>query len=137
MPTIRVGHTEGDRFAITIRGHGLVTDQPDGPWGRDVGPTPTELFVAGLASCVGFYAERYLRRHALPLDGLEVLCDYEMSQEGPARVRSVDLDVVVAAELTAGQLEALRRVAEHCTVHNSIRIPPEIVTSASSARRVA
>jgi putative redox protein len=38
--------------------------------GGDVGPTPTELFVAGLASCVAFYARRYLRRHDIDAEGL-------------------------------------------------------------------
>ena len=42
-----------DRFDIQIRGHTITVDQPTEIGGDDVGPTPTELFVAGLASCVG------------------------------------------------------------------------------------
>jgi putative redox protein len=137
MPTITVRHERGDRFAIGIRDHGLIVDQPDGPWGQDEGPTPTELFVAGLASCAGFYAERFLRRHDLAVDGLGVVCRYEMSEDRPARVRSIELLVECSTDLTFRQLEALRRVVEHCTVHNSIQIPPRIETSVTPGRRAA
>jgi len=64
----------------------VVTDQPHDAGGDDVGPTPTELFVTSLASCVGFYAERFLRRHRLPVEGLRVECEFEMG-ERPSRVR--------------------------------------------------
>ena len=83
MPDVTVRHEEGDRFRATIRGHQLVIDQPVEDGGTDAGPTPTELFVAGLASCVAFYAERYLRRHHLPVDGLAVDCTYAFGPVAP------------------------------------------------------
>jgi uncharacterized OsmC-like protein len=46
----------GDRFVLEVRGHQLYVDQPREAGGSDAGPTPTELFVASLAGCVGFYA---------------------------------------------------------------------------------
>ena len=65
MNGIKVRHEEGDRFRVSIRGHELFVDQPVDDGGQDSAPTPTELFVAGLASCVAFYAGRFLRRHDL------------------------------------------------------------------------
>ena len=56
MPTVTVTHDVGDRFDIAIRGHVVHVDQPESDGGSDTGPTPTELFVASLASCVAFYA---------------------------------------------------------------------------------
>jgi putative redox protein len=137
MPTILVRHEDGDRFDITVRSHHVVVDQPGVGPGHDAGPTPTELFVAGLASCVGFYAERFLRRHDLPVEGLEVRCEYEMSEDAPSRVQRIGLEVVTPAPLTSGRLESLRRVVERCTVHNSIRLQPEITTDVSGGRLVA
>ena len=60
---VRVRHLDGDRFAIDVRGHTLLVDQPAEAGGTDTAPTPTELFIAGLASCVAFYARRYAARH--------------------------------------------------------------------------
>lgn len=45
-----VTHVGDDRFTIQIRGHGIVVDQPEERGGDDEGPTPTELFVASVAS---------------------------------------------------------------------------------------
>ena len=122
---ITITHEHGDRMAIRIRGHDLVSDQPMDAGGEDAGPTPTELFVAGLAACVGFYAERFLRRHG-SADGLSVTCDFAMSQDRPSRVASVDLRIDVPGPLREEVRDALRRAVDHCTVHNSLRTPPAV-----------
>jgi uncharacterized OsmC-like protein len=125
MTTTEAVYLGGDRFALRVRGHEIHTDQPHEAGGSDAGPTPTELFVASLAGCVGFYAERYLRRHDLPADGLRVVTRFTMS-EHPARVGSITLDVVLPQPLAEHRQPVLQAVIEHCTVHNSIALPPEI-----------
>lgn len=72
MGTIRVRQDHDDRYVIAIRGHEVEVDQPVADGCGDTAPTPTELFVAGLESCVAFFAGRYLRRHRLPERGLAV-----------------------------------------------------------------
>jgi putative redox protein len=125
MNEMTVRHQGGDRFEIDVRGHRVIADQPIGAGGSDKGPTPTELFVAGLASCVAFYAERFLRRHSLPVQGLEVQCEFAMDPR-PTRVASIQLGVVVPAFLHDAHRRALLAVVDHCTVHNSIRQDPEV-----------
>jgi uncharacterized OsmC-like protein len=120
-----VRHEVGDRFRVSIRGHELAIDQPVDHGGTDVGPTPTELFVAGLAACVGFYAERYLRRHDLPVEGLRVECSFAFAEDRPTRVASVTL-LVDAPGLPASRRDGFLAVVEQCAVHNSIRIPPDV-----------
>jgi putative redox protein len=123
---ITVTQTRRDRFAVRIRGHELVTDQPMDAGGDDAGPTPTELFVAGLAACVGFYAERFLRRHEHSDAALSVSCDFAMSADRPSRVASIDLRIDVPGMLREDLRDALLRAADHCTVHNSLRTPPSV-----------
>src|SRR6266536_1512116 len=71
VETIRlaVTHLHTDAYEIDIRGHRLTVDQPVEAGGENLGPTPTELFAASLAACVGFYAGRFLRRHGLAVEG--------------------------------------------------------------------
>jgi uncharacterized OsmC-like protein len=123
--TVRAVSVGGDRLEIRVRGHGIYADQPVGDGGGDTAPTPTEIFVAGLAGCVAYYAERFLRRHHLPLDGLSVRCDYAWD-ENPHRVGGISI-TVEAPGLTEERRAAFERVVEHCTVHNSLVKPPEIV----------
>jgi uncharacterized OsmC-like protein len=125
MNEMTVRHQGGDCFEIDVRGNRVIVDQPIGAGGSDKGPTPTKLFVAGLASCLAFYTERFLRRHSLPVEGLEVQCEFAMDPRA-ARVASVQLGVVVPAFLNQRHRQALLAVVDHCTVHNSIRQDPDV-----------
>lgn len=120
-----VRYLDGDRFAIGVRDHMLTVDQPVADGGADTAVTPTELFVASLASCVGFYARRYLARHHLPARGLTVTADYTLGLR-PARVTDVRVGIQVPDGVPADRLEALLAVASHCTVHNSLTEPPAV-----------
>jgi putative redox protein len=125
MSAIIVGHHSGDRFHIAIRGHELIIDQPLDMGGDDTGPTPTELFVAGLASCVAFYARRFLARHDLDTEGLAVTAEYELADR-PARVAAITLRVVTPTEIPPGRRAVFEKVIEHCTVHNSLKMTPTV-----------
>ena len=122
---VRVEHKEGDLFEIDVRQHLLFTDQPVSDGGADAAPTPTELFVASLASCVGFYARRYLVRHDLPTAGLSVTATFAMA-ERPARVGEITIELAVPEGVPADRRSALLAVASHCTVHNTLEQPPEV-----------
>lgn len=92
MGTLAVRHLGGDRFGIGIRDHQVAVDQPPALGGEDTGPTPTELYVASLTACVAFYARRYLSRHDLPVEGLEVTAEFR-TETRPSRVSDVDLGI--------------------------------------------
>ena len=130
--TMRVRWQADDRFDIQVRDHTITVDQPLELGGDDVGPTPTELFVAGLASCVAFYARRYLRRHRIDPVGLAVTTSYRMGAK-PARVAVVDMEIDLPAELSPQRRAGLLAQARHCTVHNSIGQPPDITITVTTA----
>ncbi|WP_327341526.1 OsmC family protein [Streptomyces europaeiscabiei] len=121
-----VTHIERDAYAVDIRGHRIRVDQPVDAGGTDTAPTPTELFAASLATCVAFYAGRYLHRHGLPRTGLRVRTEFTMATDRPARVGSLHVVVVPPPELPEQRRAALLAVASHCTVHNTLHEPPEI-----------
>jgi uncharacterized OsmC-like protein len=116
----------GEAYEVTVRGHRFVVDQPADAGGQDAAPTPTELFVASLATCVAYYAGRYLTRHGYSRDGLAVSVGYDMASDRPARVSAVRLAVRVPADLPPQRWAALRAVVSHCTVHNSLAVPPQV-----------
>lgn len=125
MSTLTVRHLGGDRFDIDCRGHSVTVDQPVEDGGEDTAVTPTELLVASLASCVAFYARRYLRRHELPTEGLAVSAEYEFGLR-PARVTDIRVRIQVPEGVPAERREALLAVASHCTVHNTLSQPPAV-----------
>jgi putative redox protein len=117
----------GESYEIAVRGHRVLVDQPAEAGGQDAAPTPTELFVASLATCVAFYAGRYLTRHGYSRDGLAVSAGFDMASDRPARVSGIRLAVRVPASLPAQRWPAFRAVISHCTVHNSLARPPAVV----------
>jgi len=122
---VTVSHVRGDACAITVRGHSVFVDQPEADGGRDAAATPTELLVASLASCVAFYAGRYLSRHELDRDGLAITAEFTMAADRPARVADVRLQIS-APGLPERRRDALLAVASHCTVHNTLRQGPSV-----------
>lgn len=120
-----VHHLDGDRFAIDVRGHTLLVDQPTDAGGSDTAPTPTELFMAGLASCVAFYARRYLARHHIDPAGLTVSASYEIGGR-PTRVHGMKIVVTPPVGLPADRRDAFLAVASHCTVHNTLTQPADV-----------
>lgn len=123
---LEVTHVEQDAYVVDVRGHRLQVDQPTEAGGTDTAPTPTELFAASLATCVAFYAGRYLHRHGLPRAGLRVRTEFILATDRPARVTSLHLVVVPPPELPEQRRAALLAVASHCTIHNTLHQPPEI-----------
>jgi putative redox protein len=116
----------GESYEVSVRGHQVLVDQPADAGGQDTAPTPTELFVASLATCVAFYAGRYLTRHGYSRDGLAVSAGFDMASDRPARVSGIRLTVVPPADLPTDRRPALLAVISHCTVHNSLSLPPPI-----------
>lgn len=136
MSDITVVSAGGDRFRIYARGHEFEVDQPLESGGQDLAPTPTELFVASLASCVAFYGGRFLRRHRLPED-IKVAARYVMG-ERPARVERIEIEVE-AGGVPLEMKERFEKVIRHCTIHNTLSEPPEvsIVTAMASPKLTA
>ena len=131
--TVHVEHQEGDRFGIAVRGHTLTVDQPADAGGEDTAPTPTELLVASLASCVAFYARRYLARHGLPTHGLGVDASFEMGAH-PARVSAVEVRLRLPDGVPESRRGPLLAVARHCTVHNTLEHAPDVAVELAESR---
>jgi uncharacterized OsmC-like protein len=129
--SLTVQHVDGDRFTIEIRDHTITVDQPVDAGGADSGPTPTELFIAGLASCVAFYARRYLGRHGIPAEGLRVTADFDIGGK-PTRVTGIRILITAPTGLPEQRRDAFLAVASHCTVHNTLAapVPVDIILSA-------
>ena len=63
IQSLTVEASGGDRFAIDVREHTLTVDQPVDAGGTDTAPTPTELFVAGLAVASHCTVHNTLEQH--------------------------------------------------------------------------
>ncbi|MFF7356414.1 OsmC family protein [Streptomyces filipinensis] len=69
---VEVCHLGSCAFKVAVRGHAPVTDQLVEAGGDDRGPTPVEILVVPLASCVAYSAGRFLERHHVDCQRLRV-----------------------------------------------------------------
>jgi putative redox protein len=125
---LTVSSLGGDRHLISVRGHELIVDQPRSDGGEDAGPTPTDLFVASLASCVAHYARRALGREG---GRPSVHCRWSMSATTPWRVTAIEIEVRLPEITSPARLAAVRRAIGHCTIHNTLQDPPKVAISAA------
>jgi putative redox protein len=126
VSTVVVEHKTVTKYVATVRAHEVRVDQPLADGGTDEAPSPVELFVVSLATCVAYFAGRYLERHGLSREGFAVHAEYRKADRPPARIASIHLRVIVPAGLPAGLVKPLHAVVSHCTVHNSLREPPTV-----------
>ena len=122
---LSVTHHDGMRYDIVTGKHRVVTDQPVEDGGKDAGPSPVELFVGSLASCVAYFVGRFCSRHDISREGLSVEAEWAMA-ENPHRVGRVDLAIRVPHRLTPEMKDRLLKVAHGCTVHQSLAVAPTV-----------
>jgi hypothetical protein len=118
------------------RGHVMLAGQPGSSGGQDAAPTPMELLVAALGSCVAFYAGRYLVRHGLEREGLYVTAEFAMAAVRAARVGAIWPRIVVpggAQGCPAGRGIALHR-PQHPAAGARHRHQPGVIAARSGRR---
>ena len=102
------------RQEVLIDGrHRLVTDEPESVGSA---PAPHELFPAALAACVSTTIVMYARTKSWPLDAVEVDVDYDHQ----ATPRRFTIDIRLAGDLSAEQVERLESVAAKCPVRRAV-----------------
>ena len=126
MNHLEVSFISGESYEIAVRGHQIVIDQPVAAGGKDAAPTPTELLIASLASCMAFYAGRYLTRHGYDRTGMTVSADFDLASDRPARVSTIRISIKVPTDLPEQRRAGFLAVASACTVHNTLHRAPDI-----------
>lgn len=115
----RAKYTGGVSFEIEIRGHRFKVDLPRDKGGDDAGPTPPELVVAALASCVGIFAALFAQRNGLSPEGIEVKAWAETVQ-GPTRLADFSATLRFPS-LPAELKEKARAFIEACIVGQTLK----------------
>jgi putative redox protein len=122
---LSVVYQGGTRHDIVSGRHRVLTDQPVEDGGEDAGLSPVELFVGSLAGCVGYFVGRFCERHDIPHEGLHVEAEWGMA-ENPHRVGQITLSIHLSSPLTAELKQRLLKVANGCTVHQSLTTAPTV-----------
>ena len=123
----RVG-PDGFRTELETGTHALVADQPRSLGGTDRGPTPYELLLGALGSCMAMTMRLYADRKGWPLEGVEVrlrtarshLADCEACETSPVGITRIERVVELAGRLSDEQRRRVLEIADRCPVKQTL-----------------
>lgn len=109
---------------ISIRHLNLTADEPPSLGGDDVGPTPTELVLAGLGSCKAITLQMYAERKGWKLESVAVELSYDSADQPP----TIQAKLTLEGDLDKQQRQRLRDISDRCPVHKLLTTPVAIQT---------
>lgn len=126
MPVTTISYKQGMQFEAKNRDHLTLTDLSVEKKGQNQGPTPPELFVSGLGSCIGVYLAMYCQQHQISCEGLTVKLSWEPIEK-PTRIGPIDVDIKFGQPVPADKKQVLLNVARSCLIHNTLVHPPQVL----------
>lgn len=105
---------------LEARGHAVVSDEPADHGGQDLGPSPHEMLLGGLASCTAITIRMYADRKGWPLPQVRVEARMERSQRGAEVDTRITLHIVLPDGLDEAQRARLLQIGNACPVHRTL-----------------
>jgi putative redox protein len=131
MAKAHVTLREGYRTTITSGHHVTHADEPVADGGTDTGPSPTEMLMGALGSCIAMTMKMYAERKGWPLTGVDISLDFERfsAKDYPAYtgneqfIHEIHEHIILHGLLDADQKARLLEIAKKCPVSRVIELP--------------
>lgn len=126
------------RTTIKVRGHKWHIDEPVEDGGADTAPTPGEMMLGALGSCMAITCKMYAERKGWDLQVVDVKVDYERfkGSDYPAHdgedlyVHEVRKALTFHGDLDDKQRKRLYDIAGKCPIHRLLGSPTYFVDMA-------
>ena len=125
MPEVTVKHMGDMKFETQIGNHKLIIDVPPEMDGKDRGPTPPQLFVASLSSCIAIFAASYCNNAGINAEGLSVSLSFDKLKD-PIRLANFKAQIKIPNGDVGKREKAVIHAASHCPIHETIHLPQEV-----------
>jgi putative redox protein len=125
MPEMTVKHVGDMKFETQMGNHKLIIDVPPEMNGKDRGPTPPQLFIASLSSCIAVFATSYCKNTGINAEGLSVTLSFDKLKE-PTRLGNFKAAIKIPKGEVGKRDKAVIHAASHCPIHETIRLSQEV-----------
>ena len=125
MPEVTVKHMGDMKFETQIGNHKLIIDVPPEMDGKDRGPTPPQLFVASLSSCIAIFAASYCNNAGINAEGLSVSLSFDKLKD-PIRLANFKAQIKIPNGDVGKREKAVIAAASHCPIHETIHLPQKV-----------
>ena len=138
MSTMIITSAGGVAVEAAYKGHVIRTDQPASAGGSDSAPSPFDLFLASIGTCMGFYAVRFCQERNLSTDGLRITLD-PLKNELTKHIDMIRVRFELPREFPEKYRTAIERTIDRCAVKKHLADPPrfEVVLRDGAATTAA
>ena len=119
---IAVSFPGGVAVEADVKGHRVRTDQPR-PHGEDSAPAPFDLFLASIATCMGFYALRFCQERGIATEGLGLSLE-TVRDEAKKRLATIKVALTLPPGFPEKYTGAIQRAVDQCAVKKHMVEPP-------------
>ena len=129
MATVTALLNSGTRTTINARQFSWLADEPEQAGGTDQGPTPYEILLGALASCITTTLRLYSDYKGIPLEGVDVSLEFdrvhaedclECDNPNGGMIDRIKTKITLRGTFTDAQRTRLAQVAERCPVHKTL-----------------
>jgi ribosomal protein S12 methylthiotransferase accessory factor len=110
-----------------LGGHSVHTDQRQQHGGDDTASPPFDLFLASIATCMGFYALRFCRQRDIDSTGLRLTLETEKNPE-TKMISVIRTHLQLPEGFPPKYVRAVERSMDQCTVKKHMLEPPRFET---------
>ncbi len=118
---VTVTSDAGYRGEIRAGRHRWVVDEDTGVGGKDEGPNPYQLVLAGLVQCTAATLRMYADRKGWELGTITVRARLLRSGDGAARVDRVERTIGFSEEISDEERRRLGKIADRTPVTRTLR----------------
>ena len=123
MSTMTVSFPGGKRVDADFNGFTIKTDQSPKGGGEGSAPQPFDLFLASIATCMGFYALRFCQERDIATEGLGLSLE-TVRDESKKRLSVIKAALTLPPAFPEKYAEAIRRAVDQCAVKRHMVEPP-------------
>ena len=129
MATVTAQLGEGTVVDIQARQFSWRGDEPLAVGGTDVGATPYELLLGGLAACIAVTLRLYANHKGITLDGVDVKLQFDRvhsddcvdcDERADGWIERIQSHVTISGSFDDAQRKRLTQVAQRCPVHKTL-----------------
>ena len=129
MATVTAEIGSGTDVSLRMRQFSVISDEPESAGGTDMGPTPYEILLGGLASCTAVTLRLYADHKGIPLRSVSVTLTFDRvhaddcvdcDERADGWIERIQSEVVIKGEFDDAQRARLGQVARRCPVHKTL-----------------
>ncbi|HYW94846.1 MAG TPA: OsmC family protein [Bacteroidales bacterium] len=112
---------EGYQSIITNGKHTIIGDEPESSKGTDLGLSPTELVLAGLAMCKVATVRYVARKKGISIGEVNAQLSQQVGRSDNGKLStSVKVAISIDGDLNEDQKAELLKQADNCYVHQML-----------------